>query len=261
MATAALGLSASRMSVGRVFERAFATVRQNPLVTILFAFFFAALPNLGLAVVIAAMDTGDTDPPISTSAIQMLVMFTLTALVVSLAQAAQTPAVLAFREGRRGTISQGLSMLVRAIVPVVILGLLSGASIFLGCVLLIVPGLFLWVVWSVSVPTLVAERLGILASLRRSAQLTKKARWQVLAVLLLVASANIGVSIGVEVFTGEFQNDDSWAGLFDPTYLAATLIADIILSSVAGAINASLYVELRDWKEGPGIDNLEDVFA
>lgn len=260
MATGALGVSARKMSLGRVFERAFATIRQNPLVTILFAFFFAALPNLGLSVVIAAMDTGDSDPSLSTSAIQMLVMFTLTALVVSLAQAAQTPVVLAFNEGRRGTISEGLSMLIRAIVPVVILGVLSGVSITLGSVL-IVPGLFLWVLWSVSIPTLVAERLGIRASLRRSAQLTKEARWQVLAVLILVASANIGVSIGVEVFSGEFQNDDPWAGLFDPNYLAVTLIADVILSSVAGATIASLYVELRDWKEGPGIDNLEDVFA
>ncbi len=63
----------------------------------------------------------------------------------------------------------------------------------------------LWILWSlrysVSIPALLLERLGVLASLRRSVQLTKGRRW---ATFVAVFLCMIVGYVGVIVFQGPF---------------------------------------------------------
>ena len=44
-------------------------------------------------------------------------------------------------------------------------------------------------------------------------------------------------------------------------FVVFNLVLALITNLLWGAVQASLYVELRDWKDGPTVENLEEVFA
>lgn len=63
--------------------------------------------------------------------------------------------------------------------------ILSGVGILLGLALLVLPGLYLLVRWTVAVPVLIAERSGVLEALTRSGEEIEGRFWPVLAVCLV----------------------------------------------------------------------------
>ena len=56
----------------------------------------------------------------------------------------------------------------------------------IGFILLIIPGLFLIVIWSVVAPVVVLERPGVFAAFGRSRELVRGNGWNVFAVIVLV---------------------------------------------------------------------------
>ncbi|MDR1651171.1 MAG: hypothetical protein LBR87_05240, partial [Synergistaceae bacterium] len=56
----------------------------------------------------------------------------------------------------------------------------------LGLILFLVPGVIVMNIWHVAVPCCVVERTGVMASLRRSSELTKGYRWQIFGLTILV---------------------------------------------------------------------------
>jgi hypothetical protein len=114
------------------------------------------------------------------------------------------------------------------VIPI-ILGILMGIAYL--------SGICLWVVWclryAVSIPALLLERLGVLASLRRSVQLTRGRRWQMLVAIVLCSMV---AYVGVIVFQGPFLVALFVAGARNgqiPEWLLFT-------SSVSGAIGGSV---------------------
>jgi hypothetical protein len=79
--------------------------------------------------------------------------------------------------------------------PLLGVGLLFGIGVFFGFVLLIVPGLFLLVIWSVVAPVTVLERPGVFAAFGRSRELVRGNGWNVFGVIVLVFVAVVVVSI------------------------------------------------------------------
>ena len=69
------------------------------------------------------------------------------------------------------------------------LNLLSGLGILLGLVLLILPGLYLYVRWSVAVPVLIAEEAGIGEAFTRSGEEISGRFWPVAGLFLLIYSS------------------------------------------------------------------------
>jgi hypothetical protein len=65
------------------------------------------------------------------------------------------------------------------------LSILSGVGILLGLALLVLPGLYLLVRWTVAVPVLIAERSGVVEALTRSGEEIEGRFWAVLAVCLV----------------------------------------------------------------------------
>jgi hypothetical protein len=66
------------------------------------------------------------------------------------------------------------------------LNLLSGIGILLGLVVLIIPGVYLFVRWSAAIPALIAEEAGITESLGLSAEAVEGRFWHVFAAIALV---------------------------------------------------------------------------
>ena len=262
MATQALGVPDRTLSIGRVFERTFATVRHNPVVTLALCFVFGALPTHAIErLLLQFEEAAARDSSLSTGLLQMFVMFGVFALTGALSQAVLTPPVVAEAEGRRAGFGQSLVAAGASIVPLVLLTLLSIAAISIGFLLLIIPGVILWVIWVVSVQALVVERRGILESLRRSVDLTDGARWTIFGLLLVLSAVSMGTVYGIEAITGGLESETTLDSLSDPLYLSLSLVNDTLTTLLYSGVLASLYVELRDWKDGPGAESLEDILS
>jgi hypothetical protein len=81
------------------------------------------------------------------------------------------------------------------------LNLVSGFGISLGLIFLILPGLYLIVRWSVSVPILIAEEAGVFDSLSRSREEAEGRFWTILALLLVVWVPPVAVAVGAAALT------------------------------------------------------------
>jgi len=103
--------------------------------------------------------------------------------VVTLYAAFQDMRGLPFRIG------PALSRGVASIWPIIGLSILGGLAVVFALLLLIVPGLMLVSMWWVALPACVVERLGPIASLKRSAALTRGHRWPVFALSLVITVA------------------------------------------------------------------------
>jgi uncharacterized membrane protein len=197
-----------------------------------------------------------------------LFLATLLAAIVfaMLTQGALVRATVAYTEGRRANFSESVMAGLSMIVPLFLLSLVIGLAVSLAGAFFLIPGIILYVMWSVASPALVEERFGVSSAISRSNYLTKGARWRVFAIQLimlamvyLVAAA---VSLVAVAIYGGFANFALATANGRPLwYLAFDAASQTVTSAVWAAAQAALYVDLRDWKDGPATDNLAEVFA
>lgn len=136
--------------------------------------------------------------------------------------------------------------------PIIGLLICLTLGVGLGFVLLIIPGVILWVMWSVAAPVCVVEGEGPLASLSRSARLTKGNRWRIFGVVLVIdivsqlgqGVVQLGLSEAAGVLVGAI-------GTFLWMALAQTF------SSIAVAV---IYHDLRVAQEGIDVERIAAVF-
>jgi len=75
----------------------------------------------------------------------------------------------------------------------------------LGLVLLIVPGVYLWLMWSLAVPVTVLEGGGFHVSTKRSKNLTKGSRGRIFVIYLLIAALAYVISVIFQIPLGIFM--------------------------------------------------------
>lgn len=93
----------------------------------------------------------------------------------------------------------------------IVLGILSGLGILLGLLLLVVPGIILFVRWSIAVPILIDTGDGVIDSLRRSWRDTAGCFWPILLTYLaLYGPAILAAALGYALAT---RNPDNLAGV------------------------------------------------
>jgi uncharacterized membrane protein len=134
-------------------------------------------------------------------------------------------------------------------------------GIVVGTICLVIPGIFLAVIWAAAAPSMVFERLDIGQSLRRSAALTEGFRWQVFALgAIFVFAGWLGhmvISIPVHIITS--------FGMPDLIRDAARALTDdifkIIMTLISAVTTFSLYYELRSLKEGAEPEELAEILA
>jgi hypothetical protein len=113
-----------------------------------------------------------------------------------LLQAALVKAVQDVRDGRADlSISETVSAGTPYLWPVAAASILAGIAIWIGLILVIVPGLWLITIWAVIIPVIVIERSGALASFGRSRQIVRGHGWHVFGTLVLVYVIMIVASI------------------------------------------------------------------
>jgi hypothetical protein len=136
------------------------------------------------------------------------------------------------------------------------LAIVSGLLIFIGMLLLIVPGLVLATMFAVAMPVLLIEDLSISDCLKRSAALTLGYRWQVFGLVVLTTGVLLGGTflLGAILVLADMV-DDGFGALDIVLWLWTGLYY-----AVAAVIAATLYYRLREVKEGLGLDQLAAVF-
>lgn len=153
--------------------------------------------------------------------------------------------------GRRASISDSLAVGLRAFLPLIGIAILAFVALFVGYLLLVVPGVILTCMWMVAVPAFIVERTTITGAFGRSAELTRGNRWRIFGLLLLWICAVFVVSLVIGFVGGiaAFMTD----GAGDPAN-PATVLTNAVTGSISALIGATtaavLYVELRKAREG-----------
>jgi hypothetical protein len=115
--------------------------------------------------------------------------------------------------GRRDSSARSLVLTLAPTLPELLLvGLIVGIGIFVGFILIVIPGVILATLWSVAAPVVVLERPGNLRALRRSRELVRGDGLNVFYVILVMvflvgivgsgidlAASSMGTGLGVAV--------------------------------------------------------------
>jgi hypothetical protein len=241
---------------GRVVQRTFGAIGRNFVPFILLALLLTGVPAYITAFAQFQVTTEGGD---GFEAVWIFLITTLVGVCTAcVLQAALVDGAVADLNGGRASFGRGLKVGMRMLLPVLSIALLLVLGVALGLLLLIVPGVILMTMWAVAVPAEVVERTGTLESFGRSRALTRGHRWSVffLLVLSILASTLIGALAGATIGAiGGFT--DTQAFLL-PASAAVGQAFGSVISSVGAA---SLYVELRQTKDGVGPEALAEVFA
>jgi len=178
------------------------------------------------------------------------------ALAVSAAsQAATVVAVSQVHLDRPAGVMESFQRVKNQILPVVGLSLLIGLTAGAACLALIVPGVLLLIMWSLSVPAKVLENKGILDSMSRSADLTRGSRGRIFVIWLLFFVLSIGVSLllrwPVEIAAGVtsiFALQRAGAG-WQAALLVSTFVSECLVGPLATIAFSLVYYDERVRKE------------
>jgi hypothetical protein len=138
------------------------------------------------------------------------------------------------------------------------LSILFSVLVFLGFVALILPGIYLLVIWSVAVPALMFEHVGGFKALGRSFDLVRGRWWPTFAlhlvwiVMLAVLFAVVGVIFRAIQSGLHVDSVGVWLVL---NWLSG-LVADLIGYPFIAAVIAVLYIDLRVRKEALDLELL-----
>jgi hypothetical protein len=250
------------MSIGRVFNRAFATIGANPLTMFGISFLFGALPSVVLKALLQSPRATQTLPFSSTA-----LLLTAGVALLTLAFNFLARATVAYSDGHPVSFAESALAGLRKILPLFGLAILLGLIVIFGLALLIVPGIILYVILSVATPALVEENSGIFGAFGRSAALTKGARWNIFALELVVLviywiiSAVVGVLFLALIGFQNFANAAQGQGGLSIGLIAVSAVSSTLVITIISTIQTSLYVELRNWKDGPAAEALTDIFG
>lgn len=231
------------------------------MVTLLLALIFGAAPFIFTGYASSLI----LDAQQNASIPQALAAFAATLLlgtaVGTIPQAFLTGPVIAESLGRRASLRECIQSGAAVLLPILLVGIVYAVAVVTGLALLIVPGVMLMLAWAIPAPILVEERTSVGQSFRRSQQLTRGARWKIFGLLLVFYAIFILKEVAVELLSSEWDSATLTAPYSNPVYLALTAVAETLLAAFWCSVLAALYVELRELKDGPAANRLEQIFA
>lgn len=270
-------------NIGRVIHRTAGLLYRNWALFSVLAALFSGVPNLALMLVLPGLLSsvgGAGYDQASAISIGLGAVYLLGAMVL---QAALTRASVDELAGNRVSFAAALRAGLAALLPM--LGLLlfvvflfvvavfsfaiigGIASLGAGYVVvllfaIVVVAVFLYLIvrWIAVVPVLVVERPGVIQSLRRSSALTADHRWAVFGLVILYAVALVVLQTVLQAVLPvvEIQLTRAPTGW---VIAGVELLVQIATSLIVAVGIAATYFELRQIKDGVGVDEIAQVFA
>jgi hypothetical protein len=224
--------TAHRIEPGRVIGEAFETYRSH------------AGPLLGGAVIVIGIAgliegllsiTDSIFLALLGAAVGLAASFLYTGYVVKLVQDV--------RDGRRDfTVGELFSHAAPYVGTLVLNGILAGIAIFIGFVLIIVPGLILLTIWAVIAPSIVIEDKGVFEAFGRSRELVRGHGWQVFGAIVIAFL----IVFAVGIVAGIIGSSISDAGR-----IILGTIANVLTAPVAALVSSILFFDLGGGRSAP----------
>ena len=245
---------AEKLDIGTVIQTTFGVIRRNFVSFGLISLVFAGIPALiiGLAAPRGSAEAFTNPGATGTILLGVLVSIVATAVL----QGALVHMTAADLSGRSVSASAGMTTGVRNFLPLLGIGFLMSLGIIFGMIFFVVPGLILAIVWSVTVPASIVERLTITSAFGRSRNLTRNNRWRILGLLLVLAIA----TFVIELVLGAIFGGLSVVSQASPISALGQAIGSVFAGMIGASGVAVLYAELRRIKDGVGINDLAAVF-
>ena len=241
---------APRFSIGNVVSQTFSIYSRNFIPFFLLAF-VVSLPSL-LVQLSMLQDPNDPTPTFAAGSLVAILLSSLLNLIVT---ASILYGVYQQMRGQRFTVGRSLQIAAARLLPIIGVSIVSTFIIWIGLILLVIPGIILALMLMVAVPAIVVERVGVFDALSRSKDLTEGHRLELLGLIVLymiimwIVMAVVGVVLGM--ITG-FGTGVLWTVLWQAFSVAIGLISSVGLGV--------LYYELRRSKEGLDLNDLASVF-
>ncbi|KMW60111.1 hypothetical protein AIOL_000263 [Candidatus Rhodobacter oscarellae] len=183
--------------------------------------------------------------------VSMVVYGLVTGIVVQLAYDAKL--------GRSRPLGAYFGPALAAVVPVAVLSIVVGILTTIGMIALIVGGLWVYAVFSATVPAIVIERAGF-GGMGRSAGLTKGYRWPIVGTLILVWVCIFILQFVITFVLGLLAAALGTTGIGLIILLLFAGLIGALGYGLGGIVVALIYARLREIKEGVGVDQIAAVF-
>ena len=260
-----------KIGLSRVAELTFDVLRREFALDYALAFGLALLPMLLNVLLLRgglqSAQAGGVAHPNPFSAVFILVGL-LGLIATLLIFAAISFGAVERLQGRAITLGERLTVAFRALPVLIGVAILAYIALVIATILLVIPAFFLGTCWSVVVPVVCMERLGVFGAFGRSFELTRNNRWTIFLLLLvyaviafiiallsgLIVGAVFGVSgglLGMALTTGPAV----WVSLL------LNLVVGAAMNTVAAAGVGVIYSELRGAQGGFDTRRLSEVFA
>jgi hypothetical protein len=268
-------------SMGRVISRLFGVLSRNIVLFLLLSALLVGLPTgvfgyIQLSVMTPLMGAAPGDPAALMSNLfsPLRIGIGAAAWLASVIgnavlQGAVIHATVSDLSGRRPTFSECLGTGFRFFLPLVVIGLIFAICFVFGLLIFIVPGVLLALAWCVAAPAEVMERTGIFGAFSRSAELTRNNRGAILGLAVALVFAEwvlqslISGVLGIGMGASAAATPGLAGGAFQSFFVFQTITSltlATLFASVSQAGIASVYFELRQAKEGVGVEQLAAVF-
>ncbi len=250
-----------KFQIGRVFNNCFAVIGRNIGLFLGLALLFSGLPGLifrlwsesRMTAMLRVNPNALTDGSMMFRNSAFSIVAGLVVVVFAfLLQSSLVRATIDDMNGQRPSFGDCIQIAVRYLLPTIGVGLLVALGAGIASLALLVPGIILWLGWSVAVPVLIQERLGVFGSMSRSRALTKGSRWSLFGLFVILFIIAIAIQSAMALIVFLFHG------------IVAGIVASLVqtvVSMVVSVATAVSYVELRQVKEGTSVSELAEIFS
>ncbi|HLX00381.1 MAG TPA: hypothetical protein VKR82_17205 [Candidatus Acidoferrales bacterium] len=181
----------------------------------------------------------------------------------SLAWVATSAAVWDLQMGKRPTIRSTYRLALRRLGTIVVAGFLAILAMMAGFILLIIPGIIVWLSISLSGAILAAEETGPVETLKRSWRLTEGYRWKIFVTIFLCGIISMAFGYMFQIpalllmaFVSNSGGPPAWAIAI---YILAYLVGWVLPAPLLAIALSLIYYDSRVRKEGFDLQRMLDT--
>ena len=239
------------LSISELLDRTFHLYRNNFLVFV----GIMAVPQLivlALRLILAATLT--VRPFERFNPLELLVGLA-SYIAIEISAAATVMAVSNIHLDRPVSLGLAFSSARSSMLRVVLIAFAVGVAAGIGLIFLIVPGIYLWLIWSLAVPVTVLEGGGLNASTSRSNALTRGSRGRIFVIYLLFVVLAIVVASIFQMPLGVLgvllgRGNQSALALVTAVSAVGTFLSTTLVGPLATIALTLIYYDQRVRKEG-----------
>ncbi|HEY4838264.1 MAG TPA: hypothetical protein VIH72_06645 [Candidatus Acidoferrales bacterium] len=267
------GVETGPLTLSEILDRMFSIYRKNFLMLVGIAGlpYAAATVAIGFVVGLAALVTFGGAPDaerIGVGAVGGIFLIVIIVVVfifivaIILASLGTYAAVWDIQVGRTTGIKRAYRVAWGHVGAAILAGILAGLAMMAGFVLLIIPGIIVYLALSLIYPVIIAEDSGGAESLGRSWELTKGYRWKIFVAGLVTIAVSTAISFGIRipilVIGSMSMADGNMPVWFVIINALASVIGSVIPAPLLAIASCLIYYDARVRKEGFDLQRMLD---